>query len=147
MTAKLGWTKLDNVQDFTITMNLGAPDGPRVPALSSSFSTQDGSVTTSGSNSYATVAVPFLAEGEEQTVTDGAVNGVLDGDVVFATVASHFDAGDCPGNPVFFACKLPNYGPAAPDQVSWFEESGNGTVAFFRRSRITRHPGASISPA
>lgn len=130
MTAKLGWSQIKDVQDFTITLNLGSPDGPRVPALATSFSTQDGSVTTSWSTSYATVAVPFVAEGEEQTVTDGAVNGVADGDVVFATVASHFDAGDCPGNPVFFVCKLPNYGPAAPDQVSWFEESGNGTVTY-----------------
>lgn len=130
MTAELGWSQIKDVQDFTITMNLGAPDGPRVPALATSFSTQDGSVTTSWSTSYATVAVPFVAEGGEQTVTDGAVNGVADGDVVFATVASHFDAGNCPGNPVFFVCKLPNYGPAAPDQVSWFEESGNGTVTY-----------------
>ena len=130
MTAELGWSQIKDVQDFTITLNLGSPDGPRVPALATSFSTQDGSVTTSWSTSYATVAVPFVAEGEEQTVTDGAVNGVADGDVVFATVASHFDAGDCPGNPVFFVCKLPNYGPAAPDQVSWFEESGNGTVTY-----------------
>ena len=129
MTAKLGWSQIKDVQDFTITLNLGSPDGPRVPALATSFSTQDGSVTTSWSTSYATVAVPFLAEGEEQTVTDGAVNGVLDGDVVFATVASHFDAGDCPGNPVFFACKLPNTGPAVVDEVSWFASSGNGTVA------------------
>ena len=130
MTAELGWSQIKDVQDFTITLNLGSPDGPRVPALATSFSTQDGSVTTSWSTSYATVTVPFVAEGEEQTVTDGAVNGVADGDVVFATVASHFDAGDCPGNPVFFVCKLPNYGPAAPDQVSWFEESGNGTVTY-----------------
>ena len=130
MTAKLGWAQVKEVQDFTITLNLGSPDGPRIPALSSNFSTQDGSVTTSWSTSYATVAVPFVAEGEEQAVTDGAVNGVLDGDVVFATVASHFDAGDCPGNPVFFVCELPNTSPAAPDQVSWFEESSNGTVTY-----------------
>lgn len=130
MTAKLGWSQIKDVQDFTITLNLGSPDGPHVPALATSFSTQDGSVTTSFSTSYATVTVPFVAEGEEQTVTDGAANGVADGDVVFATVASHFDAGDCPGNPVFFVCELPNYGPAAPDQVSWFEESGNGTVTY-----------------
>lgn len=130
MTAELGWSQIKDVQDFTITMNLGAPDGPRVPALATSFSTQDGSVTTSWSTSYATVAVPFVADGEEQAITDGAVNGVVNGDVVFATVASHFDTGDCPGNPVFFVCELPNYSPAAPDQVSWFEESGNGTVTY-----------------
>ena len=129
MTARLGWSQIKDVQDFTITLNLGSPDGPRIPALATSFSTQDGSVTTSWSTSYATVAVPFVADGEEQTITDGAVNGVADGDVVFATVASHFDAGDCPGNPVFFACKLPNTGPAVVDEVSWFASSGNGTVA------------------
>lgn len=136
MTAKLGWSQIKDVQDFTITLNLGSPDGPRVPALATSFSTQDGSVTTSWSTSYATVAVPFVANGEEQTITDGAVNGVLDGDVVFATVASHFDAGDCPGNPVFFVCELPEIGPAVVDEVSWFASSGNGTVTYADYSYI-----------
>ena len=130
MTAKLGWSKLDDAQDFTIGLNLGSPSGPRVPALSRTFSTRDGSVTTSWSTSYATVAAPFLADGEEQTITGGEVNGLLDGDVVYATVASHFEAGDCPGNPVFFVCELPNTSPADTGEVSWFESSGSGTVVY-----------------
>ena len=130
MTAKLGWSQLTDVDQFAITLNLGAADGPRVPSLATIFSVSDGSVSTSWSTSYATVAVPFVADGEEQVITDGAVNGVVDGDVVYATVASHFDGGDAPGNPVFFVCKLPYSGPETVDQVSWFAESGNGTVEY-----------------
>ena len=126
-TAKIGWTKLENVQDFAVLLNLGAPDGPRVPGLGTALSTQDGSVTTSWSTSYGTVAVPFLADGVEQVVTGGAVNGLLDGDVVYATVCGRIGDTLCPGKPVYFTCDKP-YTDETPDEVSWFAESGSGTV-------------------
>ena len=130
MTARLYWSEMQDVDNYVIALNLGSPDGPHVPSLATSFSKLDGSVSTSWNRSYATVAVPFVPEGEEQVVVDGAVNGVVDGDVVYATVCSSFDAGAAPGNPVFFVCDLPDVGPEEVDQVSWFEESGNGTVVF-----------------
>ena len=127
MTAKIGWSQIQNVENFTVGLNLGAPDGPRVPCTSANLSTLDGSVTTSWSTSYGTVAVPFLADGVQQQVTDGAVNGVVDGDVVFATVCSNIGGTLCPGKPVYFTCDMP-YIEASTDETEWFVTSGSGTV-------------------
>ncbi len=128
LTAELSWNKSDNIDAVTVGLNLGSPDGPCVPSLATSFTKEDGSITRSYWYDEATVAIPYVADGEEQVITDGAVNGILPGDVIYATVAGCFGDYSCPGNPICFVTKSYSSGETVEDDVGWFTESGCATV-------------------
>lgn len=128
LTAELSWNKSDYIDTVRIGLNLGSPDGPRVPSLATTFMKDDGSITRSYWYDEATVAIPYLPDGGEQVVTDGVVNGILPGDVIYATVAGCSGDYSCPGNPIYFVAKSYSSGGDVEDDVGWFTESGCATV-------------------
>ena len=128
LTAELSWNKSDYIDTVRIGLNLGSPDGPRGPSLATTFMKDDGSITRSYWYDEATVAIPYLPDGGEQVVTDGVVNGILPGDVIYATVAGCSGDYSCPGNPIYFVAKSYSSGGDVEDDVGWFTESGCATV-------------------
>ncbi len=128
LTAELSWNKSDDIDTVTVELNLGSPDGPKVPSLATTFMKDDGSITRSYWYDEATVAIPYVSDGEEQVITDGVVNGILPGDVIYATVAGCIGDYSCPGNPIYFVAKSYSSGGSLEDDVGWFTESGCATV-------------------
>lgn len=128
LTAELSWNKSDYIDTVRIGLNLGSLDGPRIPSLATTFMKDDGSITRSYWYDEATVAIPYLPDGGEQVVTDGVVNGILPGDVIYATVAGCSGDYSCPGNPIYFVAKSYSSGGDVEDDVGWFTESGCATV-------------------
>ncbi len=129
MRAELHWTKNSELSEFAVSLNLGAPDGPTVPGTTA-LSGDDLEVYYSTS-CYAWVEAPFLDEGVEQTVTDGTVNGLLNGDIVYATISAPVADTLCPGNPVAFTAEKPGTQPVGGDDpLKWFVTSGSGNVEY-----------------
>ena len=128
LTAELSWNRSDIIDNVTVTLNWDAPDGPRVPCLAGTFSKEDGSITSSSWYDKATVAIPYVPEGEEQVITDGAVNGVVPGNVIYATVASQVGETAFPGNPVILIAKAYPTGAEVEDNIAWLEENGCATI-------------------
>ncbi|MCR5663629.1 MAG: leucine-rich repeat protein [Oscillospiraceae bacterium] len=124
--AELRWNKVDGVEDFAVSMRLGAPDGPLVPGTSG-FNISEAEVYWS--SCYVWISAPFLDDGTEQKVTDGAVNGLLNGDVVYATLASVVNGTTCPGNTVSFTVEKPDV-EQSDDPLVWFVLSGSGNVEY-----------------
>ncbi len=131
-------------ENLAVFLRLGSADGPLLPGTQtvSAGDIQSYSLT----NNYVWVSVPFLDEGVEQVIEDGTVNGLLSDQKVYVTLARVADGIAGESNPVVFSCTRPVVNDEE-DEIAWFADSGNGTVAYGDYSATVTLTQDTVLPA
>ena len=131
-------------ENLAVFLRLGSADGPLLPGTQtvSAGDIQSYSLT----NNYVWVSVPFLDEGVEQVIEDGTLNGLLSDQKVYVTLARVADGIAGESNPVVFSCTRPVVNDEE-DEIAWFADSGNGTVAYGDYSATVTLTQDTVLPA